>query len=274
MAKHRRSHTAARRGGRRGQLALTLRSSGLVMALVLCFFAGARLMSFAAGTSGTGHAAAIGDSGRAPLAPVSSRKHRGTPGSAAAHGEHRGSPGATSTPAPASTPTPVALASVAGKSVTAVGDSVLVAATPALDQSLPGISIDAQVGRQFSTGLSVLASLKSQGLLRPIVVFALGTNGTVTSDEIGQLFSEIGPGHKLVLVNTFEDRSWEQEVNSALAAAAAAHPSSVVLADWFTAIEHRTDLLWPDGIHPQPAGGVVYAKMLKLAVEKVAALPG
>ncbi len=77
-----------------------------------------------------------------------------------------------------------------------------------------------------------------------------------------------------MLVNTFEDRSWEQEVNSTLAAAAAAHPSSVVLANWFTTIDHRTDLLWPDGIHPQPAGGVVYAKMLKLALEKLAALPG
>jgi len=39
-------------------------------------------------------------------------------------------------------------------------------------------------------------------------------------------------------------------------------------------IEHRTDLLWPDGIHPQPSGGVVYGKMLKKAVDQVASLPG
>ncbi len=150
----------------------------------------------------------------------------------------------------------------------------MVAATPALDQALPGISIDAMVGRQFSTGLDVIASLKAQGQLRPIVVVGLGTNGTVTSDEIAQLFAEIGPDRRLVLVNTYEDRPWEQEVNSTLASAAAAHPGSVVLADWFTTIEHQTSLLWPDGIHPQPAGGVVYAKMLKTAVDKVGALPG
>jgi len=76
-----------------------------------------------------------------------------------------------------------------------------------------------------------------------------------------------------VLVNTFEDRSWEQEVNSTLAAAVAAHPTSVVLADWYDTIDHRTDLLWPDGIHPQPAGGVVYAEMLTTAIDKVASLP-
>jgi lysophospholipase L1-like esterase len=43
----------------------------------------------------------------------------------------------------------------------------------------------------------------------------------------------------------------------------------VVLANWYTTIEHRTDLLWPDGIHPQPAGCVVYARMLKSALERL-----
>ena len=157
---------------------------------------------------------------------------------------------------------------MSGQSVTAVGDSVMVASTPALQAALPGIYIDAMVGRQFSTGLQVIASLKAQGLLRPIVVVGLGTNGTVTAGEISQLFAEIGPDRKLVLVNTFEDRSWEQEVNSILASAASQHPG-VVLANWYTTIEHRTDLLWPDGIHPQPAGCAVYAGMLKAALERL-----
>lgn len=270
MAKHRRPRGAVRRGGRPGRLAITLRSSGLVTVLVLCVLAGARLMSYAAGPPGSGSPAAIGKSSRAPLTPVSAR-HSGRPA-----GKRLRTRRARPTPSssPSATPTPIALAKVSGSSITAVGDSVMVAATPALDQALPGISIDAMVGRQFSTGLDVIASLKAQGQLRPIVVVGLGTNGTVTSDEIAQLFAEIGPSRRLVLVNTYEDRSWEQEVNSTLASAAAAHPSSVVLADWFTAIEHRTSLLWPDGIHPQPAGGVVYAKMLKTAVDKVGALSG
>ena len=101
----------------------------------------------------------------------------------------------------------------------------------------------------------------------------LGTNGTVTADEISQLFAEIGPDRRLVLVNTFEARPWEQEVNSTLAAAASDHPG-VVLANWYTAIEHRTSLLWPDGIHPQPSGGLVYAKMLKTALERLVNTPG
>ena len=266
MAKHRRPRTVlSTRRSRR--LAASLRNGGIVGALVLCVFAGAKLFSFAAGPALTGPAAAIGKSGHAP---VSARHGRRQP-----RAGHR-TPSQAPTPAP--TPTPTAsstpLAHVSGSQVTAVGDSVMVAATPALDQDLPGIYIDAQVGRQFYTGLQVIDELKAEGLLRPIVVVGLGTNGTVTTDEISQLFAEIGPDRRLVLVNTFEDRSWEQEVNSTLAAAARQHSSDVVLANWYRTIEHRTDLLWPDGIHPQPAGGVVYAKMLRTALDKVAGLPG
>jgi hypothetical protein len=229
---------------RRPRLALSaaLRGGGIVVAVAVCLMTGAKLMSFAAGRPDPAHAA-----------PKSGTGPSGTP-----------------TPTTSAAP----LAQVSGQSVTAVGDSVMVAATPALDQALPGIYIDAMVGRQFSTGLAVIAQLKAEGQLRSIVVVGLGTNGTVTSDEISQLLAEIGPNRRLVLVNTFEDRSWEQEVNSTLAAAATAHPTSVLLADWYDTIDHQTNLLWPDGIHPQPAGGVVYAKMLKVAVDKVAALPG
>ena len=96
----------------------------------------------------------------------------------------------------------------------------------------------------------------------------LGTNGTVTAEEISQLFAEIGPTPPLVLVNTFEARPWEQEVNATLAAAASDH-RGVVLANWYATIEHRTNLLWPDGIHPQPGGCLVYARMLKAALDRL-----
>jgi hypothetical protein len=244
----------------------------------MCVLAGAKLMSLTDSSAAGNHAASIRGARSAPLGPQGG----GGPGTSA-HGTRKqppqtpSRPVTSSSPTPTSTPTPsptASLTAVSGKEITAVGDSVMVAATPALDQALPGIYIDAQVGRQFSTGLGVISELKSQGLLRPIVVVGLGTNGTVTSDEISQLYSEIGPGHLLVLVNTYEDRSWEQEVNSTLSGAVTSHPSTTVLADWYDTIAHQTSLLWPDGIHPQPAGGVVYAKMLKTAVEKVASLHG
>lgn len=224
--------------------------------------------------------AAVTSSGSGPRAATFPNSYRGAAGSPGGRANgpatDPSSPAARPTDARPSPPRPVPRPSprrISGSSVTAVGDSVMVASTPALDHTLPGIYIDAMVGRQFYTGLQVIADLKSRGLLRSVVVVGLGTNGTVTGDEIRQLFAEIGPDRRLVLVNTFEARSWEQEVNSTLAAAARDH-RHVVLADWFATIEHRTYLLWSDGIHPQPAGGVVYARMFKAAVEKVGNLPG
>ena len=250
-----------------------LRGGAVALVVGLCLAGSFRLFAAAsnaaggpASLSGAGHAS-LHDPGRWRHPAVGIRPVRRTAQAARSGppspGVASATPGASAAPG-ASAPPGV----VSGQSVTAVGDSVMVASTPALQQVLPGISINAMVGRQFSTGLQVIAGLKAQGLLRPIVVVGLGTNGTVTSAEISQLFAEIGPARKLVLVNTFEARSWEQEVNSTLAAAAAGH-QGVVLADWYTTIEHRTNLLWPDGIHPQPSGTVVYAQMLKAALERL-----
>ena len=108
--------------------------------------------------------------------------------------------------------------------------------------------------------------LAASGRLRPVVVFALGTNGTFTSQQMRQLISAVGPHRDLVLVNTYEARSWEAGVNRVIAAAARRYPH-VAMANWFATIEHRTSLLWPDEVHPQPSGARLYARMVAAAVQ-------
>ncbi len=153
-----------------------------------------------------------------------------------------------------------------GSDVFAVGDSVMLASAVQLASALPGISIDAQVSRQVSVGLSIVARRAAAGTLRPVVVFALGTNGTFTSQQMRQLVRAVGPHRDLVLVNTYEARSWEVGVNRVIAAAARRYPN-VVMANWFATIEHRTSLLWPDEVHPQPSGARLYARMVAAAVQ-------
>ena len=180
-----------------------------------------------------------------------------------------GTPAAHASPAPAAGPPANAPPRVRGTQVTAVGDSVMLAAAPELQTALPGIYIDAQVSRQFGAGLGIVRELAAAGRLRRIVVIGLGTNGTVTSQQVRQLLAAAGPRRDLVLVNTFVPRPWEQGDNRVLAAAASRYPN-VVLADWQHAIRHRTYLLWDDGIHPRPPGGTVYARMIKAAVRAAA----
>jgi hypothetical protein len=179
------------------------------------------------------------------------------------------SPPATPAASPAATPAAitaaVAPARVTGSGVFAVGDSVMLASAVPLAAALPGITIDAQVSRQVSAGLSAVQRLAAAGRLRPVVVFALGTNGPFTSRQMRQLVRVVGPHRDLVLVNTYEARPWEAGVNHVIAAAARRYPN-VVMANWFATIEHRTSLLWPDEVHPQPSGARLYARMVAAAV--------
>ncbi len=155
---------------------------------------------------------------------------------------------------------------VRGRQVTAIGDSVMLSAAVQLQAALPGIYIDAQISRQMQAGLTVVRRLAAHGRLRRVVVVDLGTNGTVTSGQIRRLLAEVGPARTLVLVNTYEARPWEHEVNVAIAAARRRYPN-VVMANWHNAIEHRTGLLWPDGVHPRPAGARLYARVVTAAIQ-------
>jgi len=154
---------------------------------------------------------------------------------------------------------------ITGSKVTAIGDSVMLAAAPELRAALAGVYIDARISRQMSTGLRTVTRLANSGLLRPVVVVGLGTNGPVTSQQMRQLVTDVGPHRELVLVNTFVPRSWKGEVNSTLASAARSH-ANVVLANWCATIQDRTSLLWGDRVHPRPAGAQLYAQVVAAAV--------
>jgi peptidoglycan/LPS O-acetylase OafA/YrhL len=189
------------------------------------------------------------------------RADQARPGKRHAQSHHR----AASTSRPTPSRVPASPVRVSGSAVFAVGDSVMLASAPQLQRALPGISIDAKISRQVSTGLSVVQQLAASGDLRRVVVFALGTNGTFTAAEMHQLLAAIGPHRKLVLVNSYEARPWEAGNNHVIATAAHRH-RNVVVANWFATIEHRTNLLYSDEVHPQPPGARLYAHMVKAAV--------
>ena len=177
-----------------------------------------------------------------------------------------GSPAAAS-PAPASACRTAAAkpAKVSGRQVTAIGDSVMVASAAALDATLPGIYINAEVGRAMVNGLAAIQGLAARHELRRYVVVGLGTNGPVSAAQIRQLRHLTGPNRDLILVNTFGPMPWESSVNTVLDAAGR-HTAHVSLADWHAAIAGHTSLLWPDRIHPQSAGAKVYARIVLAAI--------
>ena len=155
---------------------------------------------------------------------------------------------------------------VTGDEVVAIGDSVMAASALALADAMPGIYIDAKPDREMPAGLAILRHLAATGRLRPVLVLGLGTNYIVTASQLSQVLQILGPDRKLVLINTYVPDSWSKQVNATDAAFARQHPS-IVLANWYTTIENRMYLLWPDHIHPEIPGTKVYARMVYRAVQ-------
>ncbi len=197
----------------------------------------------------------------ASAAPASSAPASSAPASSAP----ASSAPASSAPAAACRTAVAKLPKVSGRQVTAIGDSVMVASAAALDATLPGIYINAEVGRAMVNGLAVIQSLAARHELRRYVVVGLGTNGPVSAAQIRQLRHLTGPNRDVILVNTFGPMPWESSVNTVLDAAGR-HTARVSLADWHAAIAGHTSLLWPDRIHPRPAGATVYAQVVLAAI--------
>lgn len=150
--------------------------------------------------------------------------------------------------------------------ITAVGDSVMLAAAPALEERFPGIVVDAKVSRQLLVGPAVIRSLDKEGRLSPVLLVGLGTNGVGGRDDLEEVVR--ASGHRtVVLVTVHGPGGWSGQVNSDIREVAAQH-RNVVVADWDRAVRGKDDLLADDGIHPGPAGGRLYAKTVAQALEQ------
>ncbi|MGH9083147.1 MAG: acyltransferase family protein, partial [Acidimicrobiales bacterium] len=208
----------------------------------------AALVVFALGLSGAITGAAPTETVKSILPPV----HHDDPTTTTAPPV----PGTTGTTAP---PPP------AGQGVTAIGDSIMVDAAPYLEQLLPGVVIDAQVGQQLTQVADQVAQLKSQGDIGTRLILELGTNGYFSVPQLDSLLAAVGPMRRIVLVTTRETRPWEQGVNQTIAAVARSYPGATMV-DWYGDSASTPQYFEPDGVHLDPPGAQYYATLLAQAL--------
>jgi lysophospholipase L1-like esterase len=162
---------------------------------------------------------------------------------------------------------PNSIQAVYGPDVTAIGDSILVDASPYLQQMLPGIDVEATVDRQLDQAPQLVAQLKAQGRLGNRVILELGTNGPFSRTELTSLLKSLGPVQRIVLVNTRVPEPWEPMVNQTLAQVAKTWPHTV-LVNWYQDSAHHHRWFYPDGVHLNPIGAKIYARLLLHAVKE------
>ncbi|MHB8293587.1 MAG: acyltransferase family protein [Acidimicrobiales bacterium] len=158
-----------------------------------------------------------------------------------------------------------------GGPVLAIGDSVMLGSAPDLQSAFgAAITVDAKVGRQVSQGLSRLQAYRAAGGLKGLraLVIGLGTNGPFSPSQFQQLVNVTAGVPHVIVVNVRVPRSWQSFTNSTLAAGVASNPR-FSLVHWHHA-SAAPGLLWPDMVHPDPAGQRVYSNLIVQAVDSAA----
>ena len=146
--------------------------------------------------------------------------------------------------------------------VTAIGDSVMLGAAHQLAEDIPGIDLDASVGRQVSQAIRMLQERKANGQLGDVVLLHVGNNGTFTARQFDRIMEVVGEERRVVFLTLRVNRSWEQGNNEVIREGVERHEGAF-LVDWRAALEERPEVLWKDGTHLRPEWASFYVELLE-----------
>ncbi len=168
----------------------------------------------------------------------------------------------------ATTTTPTTTIPPLGVSGTAIGDSVLLAAAPAVQHRFgPSFVIDATTGRNYSKGLDVVRRRLRSGDLGDVVLLNLGTNGPAPMSQIEETLDDLSDVKVVVLVNVHLS-GWKfvDGFNRDLAELATKRPNTV-LADWNAVARDHPFAFYKDKIHVKPQYAYLYSDLVGNLVE-------
>lgn len=147
-----------------------------------------------------------------------------------------------------------------GLRVFALGDSVMLGAASALQNTIGNLEVDAAVSRQVSQGIGILNWRADNGLLGDVVIIHLGNNGYFGQGQMEQIMSILSAVDRVVFVTVRVPREWEGP-NNGVIQSAAAYPNAVVV-DWHALGVANPNFFWDDEFHLRPHGANFYAGIL------------
>ena len=135
------------------------------------------------------------------------------------------------------------------------GDSVILGIRYELDARSNISIINARVGRQATELIEVMRADKAN-VPDSTVIFNLGNNNKLTSDQVLAIFEEVKNQPRIIVVNTAVPRGWRDENNALIAQYAALYGATVI--DWAAISAGHPEYFAPDGVHLVPAGVRAY----------------
>lgn len=141
------------------------------------------------------------------------------------------------------------------------GDSVILGIRSEIESRHPIALINARVGRQAAELLEVMA-VDGEKVKESPVVFNLGNNNALTSEEVTAIFEEVKGAPKAIVVNTAVPRPWKEANNALISEIAAKYPNISVIR-WDQISEGHPEYFAPDGVHLVPTGVRAYVAAIE-----------
>ena len=158
------------------------------------------------------------------------------------------------TPGPSAPP-----AGAAATSVLAIGDQVMLGAKERLEAAIPGIVVDAGIGRPASLFASLVSSHFAD---RPFgaVVVQTGDNGLLTAATLDDIM-RVARGRDVFFVTLRLPRAWEEPNNTLLRAVPDRYSNAHVI-DWQKFSTTHDDYFLLDGFHLSAAGQLEFSSLI------------
>ncbi|PJK01905.1 hypothetical protein CO611_02310 [Lysobacteraceae bacterium NML03-0222] len=143
------------------------------------------------------------------------------------------------------------------RSVTAVGDSVLLGSSHILRTELPYIDIHATQGWQAADFIKKLEELKADSRLREVVLLHLGTNGYVYKQQLLQMMRMLEDRKRVIVIDSQVPRRW-MKPNNHLFEEVVPEFSNAVLVRWSNRSEGQRAYFVADRVHLTSIGQRAY----------------
>lgn len=155
-------------------------------------------------------------------------------------------------------------ADLTAEPITAVGDSVMLGASGALEKAFD-VTVDAAVSRQSNAIEQRINERKAAGQLDGVVVIHAGTNGTAYWDDLKATLEGLGD-RQVVLVTVHTPNSWMDDSNRNIRGMANQFPN-VRIADWELASRGHREYFVVDGTHLTTEGIKAYVDTIRTALK-------
>lgn len=147
----------------------------------------------------------------------------------------------------------------------ALGDSVMLGAQSYLQRGLPGVWIDAKVGRQGRDAIRLIRQLRADNQLPSSILIHIGTNGYLPNSAFRELMTELADRKRIILVNIRANRRWMADNNKLLTEFQGEKYKNVTFVDWAKTSEAHPEYFVSDGIHLTGGGIHAYVDAIRHA---------